>query len=56
MGVDEGGELPDVAIDAAVGADAALDFLSMWAWAEAAEEGFSVATSGGGGGGGGAGW
>ena len=56
MGVDEGGELPDVAVDAAIGADAALEFLGLWTGSEAAEEGFFVAASGGGGGGGGAGW
>jgi len=37
---DEGCKLPDIAKDAVMGADTALDFLGRgWIWAETAEEG-----------------
>jgi len=47
VGVDERGELPDVAVDAAVGTDAALEFLVLWVGAEPAEEGSLVFAPGG---------
>jgi hypothetical protein len=42
MAVDESGKLPDIAVDAAVRTDTAMDFLVLWTWSEAAEEGFLV--------------